>query len=203
MRMEFRDFCRIFIRYRRVFLGVLAGCMLLSLLVLRFQPMRFEQSLTLNVTRTGSQKTDDYTYDQFYRLQADERFADTVVRWLGAPSVRSEIREAAGVSVSVTDSLEAKRLSSQMIAVTYRARERDGFGSMSTAVPDVLNRETRRLNEQPDAEDWFAVLADAPVVRDARLPARLLLPLGIGLGLFFGFFATLLVWYFRGDGNDR
>lgn len=201
--MELRDFCRIFVRFRNVFFGVFLGCFLLSLFVLRFQPARFEESLTLNVSRTGSQETNQYTYDQFYRLQADERFADTVVRWLGAPSVRSAIRESADVPSAVTGSIEAKRLSSQMIAVTYRSGSRDAFGSMATAIPEVLNREARRLNEGPDAEDWFEVIGDAPIVLDARMPAKLLLPIGIGLGLFFGCFATLFTWYFRGDASDR
>ncbi|MEI7750395.1 MAG: hypothetical protein WCJ25_05365 [Candidatus Moraniibacteriota bacterium] len=201
--MELRDFCRIFADRRKLFLEILAGFVLVSLLILRFQPTRFETSLTVNVSRSGAQTTSDYAYDQFYRLQADERFADTVVRWLATPSVRSDIRDAASVSADVTGSIDAKRLSSQMIAVTYVSRSTDGFGDMAHAVPDVLNRETAKLNALSKDPDWFVVLADAPQVRDARLSALFLLPFGIALGAFCAFFGVLIAWYFRGSNIRR
>lgn len=202
--MEFRDFCLIFVRHAKLFFGVFSGFVLLSIVVFLFQPAKFEASLTLNVSRSGSQSTPDYTYDQFYRLQADERFADTVVRWLAAPSVRSDIRSSAGVSASVVDSIVAKRLSSQMIAVTYSSQDRIGFGEMSRAVSGTLNAETAKLNALSKDTDWFVVLSDEPVVSDARIPARIMIPSGAALGAFFGFWIVLLVWYFQeksGKGN--
>lgn len=195
--MELRDFCHIFACRWKLFLGVSVGVVAASVLVFRFQPARYETSLTLNVSRIGIHETQAYTYDQFYRLQADERFADTVVRWLSAPSVRTDIRESARVPGPVTDSISAKRLSSQMIAVTYVSGTRNGFGDMAKAVPEVLNRESAKLNERSRDDDWFTVVADEPVMRDAKMPLRFLLVLGAALGAFFGFWVVLLDWYFR------
>ncbi|NTW13597.1 MAG: hypothetical protein HGA31_01010 [Candidatus Moranbacteria bacterium] len=200
--MEFRDFCMIFVRQWKLFFSVLSGFIFLSLVAFLFQPSRFETSLTLNVSRSGTRTTSDYAYDQFYRLQADERFADTVVRWLAAPSVRSDIRSTAVVSQSVADSIVAKRLSSQMIAVTYFSRDRAGFGDMARAVPDMLNAETAKLNALSNDTDWFVVMSDAPVLRDARISAKIMIPFGAALGMFFGFWAVLLVWYFQGKKTD-
>jgi hypothetical protein len=201
--MEFRDFCLIFVRRRNLFVGVVFACIAVALLVFRFQPARFETSLTLNVSRSGMHETQEYTYDQFYRLQADERFADTVVRWLAAPSVRMDVQEQAAVSKTVTDSISAKRLSSQMIAVTYVSGSRNGFGEMSTVVPEVLNREAGKLNELSKDTNWFAVVADEPVAHDARISFRFLLLLGALLGVFFGFWVVLVDWYFRGNEKER
>jgi len=202
--MELRDFCLIFVHRRNLFLGGLAGFVILSLLIFRFQPGRFETSLSVNVSRSGTQTTSDYAYDQFYRLQADERFADTVTRWLAAPSILEDIRTVSGVSADVAGSISAKRLSSQMIDVTYVSRTRDGFGGMARAIPEVLNGETEKLNALSKSPDWFTVMADDPVVRDARLPVRLLFPLGIALWVFFGFWVVLIHWYLRGeDGIGR
>ncbi len=201
--MEFRDFCLIFAYRRNLFAGVFFASIAVALLVFRFQPARFETSLTLNVSRSGTHETQDYTYDQFYRLQADERFADTVVRWLAAPSIRTDVMKVSGVSAAVTDSISAKRLSSQMIAVTYVSGVRNGFGDMSKAVPEVLNREAGKLNERSKDADWFSVVADDPVVRDARIPLRFLLLLGVALGAFFGFWIVLIDWYFRGTGDGK
>lgn len=201
--MEFREFFHLFVGRWKLFCGVVSGAVLLSLVILLYQPPRFEADLTVNVTRAGTQRTADYTYDQFYRLQADERFADTVVRWLATPSLREDIRSEARVSSEVADSIGATRLSSQMISVTYVSRSKDGFGDMAAAIPDILNRETGKLDMLSNDPDWFVVMADAPSVRDARLPARLLLPLGVAIGLFAAFWSVLIDWYFRGPSRDR
>ena len=206
--MELRDIYRLFAERKNIFLIVFFSCVFVALLTFRFQPGRFETNLTVNVSRSGMQATSEYTYDQFYRLQADERFADTVVRWLAAPSIREDIRIASGVSADVTGSITAKRLSSQMIDVTYISRTKDGFGDMSHAVPEILNGETEKLNILSKSPDWFVVMADDPAVRDARLPMRLVLPLGVALGAFLGFWAVLSHWYLGGGresdriGND-
>ncbi|HWQ60529.1 MAG TPA: hypothetical protein VN420_05305 [Candidatus Fimivivens sp.] len=196
--MEFRDFCLIFRGRWKLFAGIVAGIVFLSLLALLYQPSRFETDLTVNVSRSGMQHTTDYTYDQFYRLQADERFADTVVRWLETPSLRQEIRSVADVSPDVTDSIKASRLSSQMISVSYVSNSEHGAGDMATAIPDVLNRETMKLNELAKDPDWFVVLADEPTMRDARFPAWILLSIGAALGFFAAFWTVLIDWYFRG-----
>ncbi|MEI6650901.1 MAG: hypothetical protein WCL23_05775, partial [Candidatus Moraniibacteriota bacterium] len=128
-----------------------------------------------------------------------ERFADTVVRWIAAPSVRNEIDTTAWVASCVTDSVVAKRFSSQMIAVSYSSPKRDGFGSMATAIPETLNRETAKLNELSKEADWFVVMADDPVTRDARISFSLVLSVGAALGAFFGFWTVLGLWYFRGE----
>ena len=201
--MELRDFYHLFVNRRKLFFGIVVGFVIVSLLIIRFQPARFETDLTLNVSRSGARTTSDYTYDQFYRLQADERFADTVVRWLATPSLQTDIGSVAAVSPDIPESIVAKRLSSQMIAVTYVSHSMDGFGDMSNAIPAVLNQEAAKLNALSKDPDWFVIMADAPVASDARLRIGLLLPLGIGLGLCFGFFGVLIAWYVQGPvGNN-
>jgi hypothetical protein len=118
--MELREFVNIFVDRKKLFFGVFLGFILVGLAMYRFQPGRYEAALLLNVSRTGYEKTDAYRYDQFYRLQADERFADTVVRWMAAPSVREEMISL-GAPEPVVVTLSAKRLSSQMIDVRYSA----------------------------------------------------------------------------------
>ncbi len=196
--MELREFCQIFLVRWRIFFGVFAAVLLVSLLSFRFQPERYETSLLLNVARSGRYETTGYTYDQFYRLQADERFADTVVRWIGEPSVREMIRKQAGAEDEAVDTLSAKRLSSQVIHVDYRAKRPSGFGRMAEVVPAVLNESSERIDAASEHPDWFTLVADEPVVRDARLSLGFLLGFGAVVGLFAGFWAVLAAWYFAG-----
>lgn len=196
--MEFREFFHIFVSRRNLFLGVFFGFLVLSLLASRFQPDRFETSLLVNVARSGMKETSEYSYDQFYRLQADERFADTVVRWLEEPSILETIRTRSGADGDAIDTLSAKRLSSQVIRIRYRSSRYDGFGTMAEAVPATLNDESARVNARSGDPDWFILVADDPVVRDVRLSFGFLTAFGIASGAFFAFWAVLFSWYFRG-----
>lgn len=195
--MELREFIGIFAKDRRVFFGIILGCVVLGMLAYRFQPDRYQATLSLNVTRGGAVATDGYRYDQFYRLQADERFADTVVRWIAAPDIRKDIDSEAGVKDGVIRNLEGKRLSSQMIAVTYEARSGEVFGRYAKAIVTVINRESAALNEEAEAPDWFIVIAGDPAVGDARIG---FVPLSLGslfAGLFFAFWSVLVRRYWR------
>jgi hypothetical protein len=193
--MELREFIRIFTDRKRLFFGVFFGFVLLGLAVYRLQPERYEAALMLNISRTGYEKTDAYRYDQFYRLQADERFADTVVRWVAAPSVRAKMRSL-GASERVIGTLSAKRLSSQMIDVRYSASSPKGFGDAKGAIVAALNDETEKLNADAKDPNWFTIVADEPVVSDARVPLRIAFGGGIASGLFFAFWSVLAARYF-------
>lgn len=194
--MELREFIEIFVDRKKLFFGVFLGSVLLSLAAYRLQPERYEAALLLNVSRTGYDRTDAYRYDQFYRLQADERFADTVVRWMAAPSVRAEMISL-GAPEYATASLEAKRLSSQVIDVRYFAPSVKGFGGMKDAIVSALNAETEKSNAEAKDPNWFRVVADEPVVSDARVPLRTAFGGGVAAGLFFAFWSVLLVRYFK------
>lgn len=196
--MEFRDFCRIFVERRALFFLTVAAFLLVALGAYRLQPEKYETSLLVNVARIGSRETSEYTYDQFYRLQADERFADTVVRWLEEPSIEEAIRVRSGAEPDVVGTIFARRLSSQVISVRYRASSEDGFGDMARVVPEILNAESARLNELSRDADWFTLVADEPVVSDVRFTLRTALSVGVVGGAFSAFWFVLAAWYFRG-----
>lgn len=194
--MELREFVNIFVDRKKLFVGVLLGFMLLGLAAYRFQPERYEAAFLLGVSRTGYEETDDYRYDQFYRLQADERFADTVVRWMAAPSVRAEMISL-GAPESVVATLSAKRLSSQMIDVRYSVPNGKEFGKAKEAIVSALNKETEKLNAETKDPNWFTVVAGDPVVSDARVSLRIAFGGGAAAGLFFAFWTVLLVRYWK------
>lgn len=200
--MELREFIKVFADRKNLFFWVLLGFVVLALLYFRFQPARYEAALMLNVARTGFLETSDYQFDQFYRLQADERFADTVVRWLGAPSLRSDIVKESGASKAVIGTISARRLSSQMIDVRYHATSPKDLSGIDTAIVSTLNRETGKLNESAQDPSWFVLMADQPIVSDTRISFGKSLAAGIAAGIFFAFWAVLLLWYWFG-GNSK
>src|SRR3989344_8152667 len=123
--MELKDYADIFKKQEKVFWTIVFLSLLVAIIWQKGQRAEYQATLLLNIGRSGVENTQDYTYDSFYRLQADERFADTVVRWFGSPRVVEDIYDATGLRVSDDNARDmehifvAKRLSSQMIEVTY------------------------------------------------------------------------------------
>ena len=194
--MELREYILIFRRYRALFLGIVTLFVVTGLAFQLLQPVRFSAEITMNVARSGIRVTSDYSYDDFYRLQADERFADTVVRWLESPRIVGDIAREARVSEGV--SFDAGRLSSQVIRIRYTMRDEVAAKRIATAIFTVLNRETESLNQNRSEDGWFALVGETPAIGDARVSRGRMFALAFSLGIFFGFFAVLFRWYWDG-----
>lgn len=198
--MEYTHIIALFRKYIRTFWVTVAVCVALGALWQITQPNFVASNLTLNVTRLGSDKTTDYQYHDFYRLQADERFADTVVRWLQAPrivvDIYAQVPDKAASSTVPPHTFKAERLSSQMIQVTYTARDTASAQNIAQAVVQCLNEEAGVLNKDQQESSWFVIVGDAPIVTDARVSLIAVVVAAFALGMFLGFWAVLWRHYF-------
>ncbi|MEK9151405.1 MAG: hypothetical protein AAB547_02135 [Patescibacteria group bacterium] len=207
--MELRDYIDIFKKQKQTFWAVVLIIVAVAIAWQQSQPVKYQAALLLNIGRAGTQNTSDYTYDDFYRLQADERFADTVVRWLGAPRVVEDIYAAAGLDTrsfgtrDLKNLFGAKRLSSQVVEVSYADVDTKTLGKISGATVAVLNRYADSLNRENAEQGWFVVIGSDPVIRDARVSLPFAAAAGLALGIFIGFWAALLRHYFQSTRNSR
>lgn len=208
--MELRDYIGIWKQQERVFWTIILISVLGAIIWQKSQPVSYQATLLLNIGRGSMQDTDQYAYDSFYRLQADERFADTVVRWLGTPRVVEDIYSAAGSdpkSAGIRDlknAFEAKRLSSQVIEVAYADADRQALKKISESAVGVLNDYAESLNKENRESNWFVVIGSDPVIRDARFTLSFAVAIGLTFGLFIGFWAALFRHYFftyKGDAH--
>ncbi len=199
--MELREILEIFLARRRVLFWTLGFFLVGGLLFWEMQPISYRADITMNVARSGMRETNDYSYDSFYRLQADERFADTVVRWLESPRILSDINREAGENLA--SQISAERLSSQVIRVQFRVSERNIVDPITQSLFRVLNHEAKSLNTGPDPAGWFVLVGDVPVVSDARFSFVRTFLFSGALGMFFGILSLLLSWYFSGGGLIR
>lgn len=187
--MEFKELLLIFKKYQTIFFSVVIAFVFLGAVFFLFQPAKNVADFTLNVTRIGTQKTDAYHFDDFYRLQADERFADTVTRWLmSSPRTVVDIADEAKVA---RVGFSAERLSSQMIRVKYQVANKNEAQKIASATLKVLNAQTQELNRDQQEENWFVLSGGEPVTTDARLSFAKLFLASLALGVFFGFWGVL------------
>jgi capsular polysaccharide biosynthesis protein len=199
--MEFREIIVIFRKHKHYFWMSVFGCVLVGFFFQQLQPMYVTSNLTLNVTRLGSDKTTDYQYHDFYRLQADERFADTVVRWLESPRIVSDIYADTRINTAEKNkhAFKAKRLSSQMIQVTYVAVDEASAQKIAQSLIDRVNTETRSLDKEQQESAWFTVIGNDPVASDGRISILFILTISFVLGIFVGFWVVLGRHYFSSN----
>lgn len=193
--MELKEILGIFKRESKTFLVVFLAIVFLGLVFFIFQKDRLEANLMLNVTRKGVQDTQEYRYDSFYRMQADERFADTLVRWMESPSISNEIRNVSGIGRE--RKIKARRLSAQMIEVVFLTKNADEAMKVSQAIEDVLGRQIEKLNSQQNDSSWFALIANEVEVQDKKIEPRVIFPAAIVLGLFFASMGVIIKNYLK------
>ncbi len=198
--MELRDILKLFYQERTIYMAVIGFFLLAGLVFTSYEPERYQASLLITIGRTEGVPVAEYRYDSFYRLQADERFADTLVRLLGTARVTEDIMEDAELSARESAGyFTARRLSSQLVEVTFESKDPKDLSVIGTSLTKVLTAYTEDLNAQAiDGENWFRVIAAEPVVSDARTSKLLVLALSLFAGLFFGFWLILIRYYLYG-----
>jgi len=167
------------------------------------KPISYEVSLLLNVTRSGSQTTDAYRYDDFYRLQADERFADTVVRWLENPRIVTNIynetgKISGGIGLDeLSKAFVVKRLSSQAISVSFNSESAREAQDISESMTKTINNEIKSLNQYQKEDNWFKIVGDEPVIKEFKVSWNSILPIFVALGIFLGIWVVLVRHYLK------
>jgi capsular polysaccharide biosynthesis protein len=199
--MELKEYLKILRKKIKLFLGIVLLFLLVIPSYFIFQSKSYEVSLNLDITRAGSQKSKNYKFDDFYRLQADEKFADTIVEWLKSPSVVSEIwekAEQANADLSfkqLKKMFRANKVSSQVIAVNFSVKNKKEAGKIARAIEVVINKNTQELNKNQQQENWFEIIIRGPIVKLKSYNLALIYGLSLVAGLFFGFWIVLMKHY--------
>lgn len=201
--MELRAFLNLFIRERNLVLTIVGVALLFGFLSYRLQEQWYVGEMLLSVTRQGSEATAEYQYDQFYHLQADERMADTVARYLETATGRHETAQRAQLSDEreheyVQSDMTALRLSSNLVKVSYRAMTPIEVKRIADALGETGEQYIASLNERAASRNWFTLVASEPVARDGRFTLPVALAIGVLAGVFVAFWTVLGRWYWQG-----
>ncbi|MFZ2188055.1 MAG: hypothetical protein WAV73_00640 [Candidatus Moraniibacteriota bacterium] len=201
--MELKEYLLIIRKQVKLFVGVIALFVLGILGYFIFRPVVFDTSLFLNITRVGNQVSEGYKYDDFYRLQADEKFAETIVEWLKSPRIVVDISSAAGRNVEelslkqLTKIFQAEKMSSQIVSVKFSAADKKTAEKNAQAISDVLRKNTEKLNEDQQEDTWFEIKADNPVIIENAPDLRIVFLAALAMGIFMGFWIVMLKHYLK------
>jgi len=199
--MELKEYIKIFSRHSRLFLGIVVLIAALSFIYFLFRPLAYNNSFTLNITRAGIQETADYRYDDYYRLQADEKFADTLVQWLKDPRVVADIYAKAGISSDnlslkkLSRVFKAEKMSSQVVAVSFSTPTRKQTEKISQAIYEVIAVNIQALNAQQEEKNWFEIKTFSPITAPNSVPFLWILFFSLMGGIFLAFWVVLFAHY--------
>lgn len=201
--MELKEYLQIIQKNRKLFLLTIAAVIAITFLYFSIRPISYSASLTLSITRATVQRSSEYQFDNYYRLQADEKFAETIVQWLKSPRMVTDIYADAGVDTRglnlrrLSKSFKADKMSSQIVLVTLQAKSTEEAKRISSALVDSVEENIRALNQEQKEETWFKIVANDPVIIKNKINPLTLLSASLFLGIFMAFWITLLVHYFK------
>lgn len=167
------------------------------------QPLIYETSLSLLISKEGSQETTDFKYDGYYAFQTGEIFADSIQEWMKSPETVNEIYQEAGVSQNFRNiksfgrKFTAKKMSPQYAEVKFKTETRNEAEKISSAIVKILNNKAKKIQENSKQEISFKVESGSPVILEARPDAPVNSILGLISGALLGIFIVFTKEYFK------
>lgn len=201
--MELKEYLRIIQKNLKLFLLTIIIVMAGIFLYFALLPASYSASLTLNITRAAVQKSNEYQFDNYYRLQADEKFAETIVQWLKSPRVVTDIYVDAGVEARdlslrrLSKAFKADKMSSQIVLVTLQVKSREEAKKISSALVEAVEENTETLNKDQKEETWFKIVANDPVIMENTVSFLTLALASLLLGIFLAFWTVLFAHYLK------
>ncbi len=198
--MELKEYLKIIKNNFWLFIGIIVGVLAIGLGYFLFRPASYSTSLTLNITRSGVDNSQDYRYDDFYRLQADEKFTETVVQWLKSPRVEADIYDEAGINTAdfslkrLANSISAEKLSSQLVAVGFSTADEKSSQKIAQAISKIISQNVQNLNKDQKENNWFEIISGDPVVKINETSPLIMLAIFLG-AIFVAFFGVLIKHY--------
>jgi capsular polysaccharide biosynthesis protein len=201
--MELKEYWNIIKKDRKAFFLVVTLMVFASMAYFAFRPVSYDVSLALSITRSGIQETNDYRYDDFYRLQADEKFAETVVEWLKNPRIVMDIYTKAGMNMDrfslgqLSKMLKSEKLSSQIVSVSFSSSDDISAKKISDAIAVIVEKNVEVLNENQNEETWFRVIAQSPVIVKNQGTIWLIFVFPMLAGIFVGLWVVMIRHYLK------
>lgn len=201
--MEIREYAEIIKKQSRLFLGIIILLITAAFLYFYLLPVSYNTSITLNITRIGVQKTDQYKYDDFYRIQADDKFSETVVEWLKSPRIISDIYQESGIDPKnlslrqLSKAIKPEKLSSQVISVSYSSPDQKTAQNIAKAATKIISQNTQNLNKDQGEETWFEVVSQEPVIRKNIANPVIILIVSLLVGIFLAFWVVMVKHYLK------
>lgn len=199
--MELKEYVKIVKIHNGAFLLTVVLIVTAGVLYFSLRPVSYNTSLTLDITRSGVQDTIDYKFDDFYRLQADEKFTETVVQWLKSPQVVADIYTASGINPAqfslrrLAKNLQSEKLSSQIVSISFSTSTPDEARKIAVAVSSIITKNIENLNRDQKDTNWFKIVEHDPIIVKNTVAFWFVLMVTLAIGIFLAFWVVFIIHY--------
>lgn len=167
-----------------------------------FKEEKYSASLSILVSRLGTQQAADYKYDSYYALRATDEFGETIVGWLKTPEIASAVYQKAGIS-SAPESLaglsrkfKAFKASPNLVEIRYGSNSEDEARKLAQAVGEVLTEKINLIYASSWQGIGFVILPGTPVIVKNTAAVWWTVLAGFLVGLAVGFFVQVAKEHF-------
>ncbi len=208
--MELKALIEIFTKSKKLFWSILIISLIIGCIYYVSQPKQYSVSTTLNVVRliskdSSNQKKYENDFSSFYRLQADEKIADSVVAWLKSPSIVSDILKDSGIkeikynNKNLASIYKANKMSSQIVDIRFMVTNKEQGKKQTEAIKNKINNLLKTMNPENSTDSWFEVSIEKPVVYFYEKSLTFVLSLSLAIGFFVSFIVIITKHYLKED----
>lgn len=208
--MEFKEFLLVLKTRGRLFWSLWLGLTFFGLIIFFVIPTKNEAVLSLDVTREhGDSSVEEYQYDQFYRLEADDKFTEAVVQWLDDPNFQRRISEKLKGSLSdeqiesAIESFSSEKKASNFLQVRFDVESPKEATIVAIATKGALEEKVASLAGDQEDSKWFRLVVSGPTVELVKVSFALFAAILIVLGLSISIFIVFATHYFQEDEDKK
>jgi len=200
-KMELAEYIKIIKKEQKTILRAGALTAFFALIFSTYAYSGYEASVSLFLTKSGTQQTDEFKYDGYYALESGEIISDNIEKWLKSPQIVSEIYSEARMDPDFKNiknykkKFTANKMSNQYVEVSFETESAESAEKISSAIDRVLNRKMNELSAESGEEISFSIEETDPVIVEKRPDLPLNIFTGLLSGLFLGTFFIFLKRY--------
>jgi capsular polysaccharide biosynthesis protein len=204
--MELKEFIELLKSNLKLFLLILIGAVLISLVIFNYQKNLYIASIGVDIAREKEVPINngDYQYDQFYRLQADEKFGQNIVSWLEDSSFnnlnRKDFEKSQIGSWGDVFGIKASQPSANYLKISFKSKDPRSAHLFGKVLKENLKERTGQLNFS-QSDNWFKLIFSETYVTQNNPNIYIFLIVSFLLGFFLGFLAVLFKDYFQKNEN--
>ncbi len=209
--MELKALIEIFVKYKRMFWSIVILFLIGGCVFYIVQPRRYNVSTTITVIRSNlseknneKEKNFENDYSSFYRAQADDRIADSIVAWLKSPSIvlgilkSSEQKNLSDIKIKNLSSVyKVNKVSSQVIDLRFKVLNPEDGKKQVIEINKRINELLKKMNPESSTNSWFKVSLQKPVIRFYEKTPLFVFLMSVVLGFFVSFCVTIIVNYLK------
>lgn len=161
----------------------------------------YEASISLFLSKSGTQETVDFKYDGYYALQSEEMIADSIEKMLQSPEVVETIYRESGIDPafknikSYKKKITAHKMSSQYIEVGFSARSREDAQKIADALTRTVRQKMEGQKDASGQEVSFVIDGAEPIILEKKANVPLNTAVGFLAGALLGIFAVFVKKY--------